>query len=245
MNMGLLGTEMIMLRRWNMRLKFKMTKREKIWTVAIVLLVMLIVGVVLYLQSDRVGHALKSKNFRQVQLAVKQSITYLDDMEKTGEENAVTDTSYTLKKDGDTEHITGYLEQYRYMRDGEEFGLGYDDFYESIGENGKWVEYRAGTYEGYKFFDFSVFENYQSSDFKKVEDYYIPKREVDAFFCEFFGIDEEEMYADCDMKFYFEKGKLSKLIVSHIYGDIKVVMTYEFSYQKETIGVPEADVKYD
>ena len=228
-----------------MRLKFKMTKREKIWTVAIVLLVMLIVGVVLYLQSDRVGHALKSKNFRQVQLAVKQSITYLDDMEKTGEENAVTDTSYTLKKDGDTEHITGYLEQYRYMRDGEEFVLVYDDFYESIGENGKWVEYRAGTYEGYKFFDFSVFENYQSSDFKKVEDYYIPKREVDAFFCEFFGIDEEEMYADCDMKFYFEKGKLSKLIVSHIYGDIKVVMTYEFSYQKETIGVPEADVKYD
>ena len=47
------------------------------------------------------------------------------------------------------------------------------------------------------------------------------------------------------MKFYFEKGELSKLIVSHIYGDIKVVMTYKFSYQKETMEVPEADVKYD
>ena len=46
-----------------MRLKFKMTKKSKICTVATMLLVMIVFGVISYLQSDRVGHALKSKNF--------------------------------------------------------------------------------------------------------------------------------------------------------------------------------------
>ena len=120
----------------------------------------------------------------------------------------------------------------------------YDDFYNINQENGKWIEYLAEDYGEYGVFDFSVFNDYTRQDFKKVDNYYIPKGDLNIFYCDFFRIGEKDAYTDCEVKFYFEKGKVTKIVADCLYGgELDMTWTYEFTYDIQDIQIPEADVR--
>ena len=168
--------------------------------------------------------------------------------EETSEEPSNTSTSdiCVLKKDGDVLYEKSQGEFYRYNRDGESFVLYYNDFGGMNKDNPDWVEVYAENYSDISYFDFSILENYEKSDFKKTQDYYLPKGDVNTFFFEFLGISQVEKYNNCDIKFYFENGKISKIVASCLYDNsMDIVWTYKFSYKNEAIKIPDATIKYD
>ncbi len=168
-----------------------------------------------------------------------------------------TSTSYdicTIKVDDDILYEKGdYGQSYRFTRDGERFVIYYyEDFLANImkeeGEEteGEWIEVYEQNYGTLSSFDFSVFDSYVESDFKKVEDYYVPKGNSDEIFFDFLRVKQFEKYANQDMKLYFENGKISKIIASYTYdGTMDIVQTYKFTYNNEKITIPTPDKKYD
>lgn len=171
-----------------------------------------------------------------------------DDEVETEQEQSNTSTYdiCVLKKDGDVFYEKSLGEYYRYDRDGESFILYYDDFYGMNEDNPDWIEVYAENYGNVSSFDFKILDNYEKSDFKKVDDYYVPKEDTTAFFLEFLGIVQVEKYNNCDIKFYFENGKISKIIASCLYDeDMDMVQTYKFSYKDEKVKIPKATIKYD
>ena len=55
-----------------------------------------------------------------------------------------------------------------------------------------------------------------------------------------------EKYNNCDIEFYFENGKISKIVASYLYDNsMDIVQTYKFSYKDEAIKIPAATIKYD
>lgn len=151
-----------------------------------------------------------------------------------------------LKKDGDVSYEKSMGEFYKYSRDGKNFVLYYDDFYGINKDNPDWVEVYAENYSSMEIFDFKIFDNYEKSDFKKVDDYYVPKGDMTAFFHEFLKIVQVEKYQNCDIKFYFDNGRASKIVASYLYDEnMDIVQTYKFTYRDEEIKIPAATIKYD
>lgn len=213
---------------------------------AVLVVAIIMVGIVIWLNTDRVSGAFHSKQFKQVQLKVSQSVTYLNPTDTTLDGTSTSEEIYTLMKDGDTVHVSGSFEQYQYVRDGKEYVLVLEDSYGLKGKKEEWVEYLAEDYGGWPFFDFSVFDNYKGRDLRKVEDYYVPKGNVDEAYYNFFQISQKELYENCAMKFYFEKGKLTKIVADCFFdGELNMTWTYEFRYEKETIEIPKADKQYE
>ena len=169
--------------------------------------------------------------------------------ETEGQEEQSDTSTYdicVLKKDGDVFYEKSLGEYYKYNRDGENYILYYDDFYGMNEENPDWVEVYAENYGSLQSFDFKILDNYEKSDFKKKGDRYVPKEDVTAFFYEFLQIKQVEKYNNCDIEFYFEKGKISKIIASYLYdSNMDIVQTYKFSYKDEAIKIPAATIKYD
>ena len=169
--------------------------------------------------------------------------------ETEGQEEQSDTSTYdicVLKKDGDVFYEKSLGEYYKYNRDGENYILYYDDFYGMNEENPDWVEVYAENYGSLQSFDFKILDNYEKSDFKKKGDRYVPKEDVTAFFYEFLQIKQVEKYNNCDIEFYFEKGKISKIIASYLYdSNMDIVQTYKFSYKDEAIKIPVATIKYD
>lgn len=213
---------------------------------AVLVVAIIMVGIVIWMNLGRVNAAFHSKRFEQVQLKVSQSVTYVNPTDTTYDGTSTNSDIYTLIKDGDTVHVSGSFEQYQYVRDGKEYVLVLEDSYGLKEEKEEWVEYLAEDYGGWSFFDFSVFDNYKSWDLKKVEDYYVPKGNVDEAYYNFFQISQKELYENCAMKFYFEKGKLTKIVADCFFdGELNMTWTYEFRYEKETIEIPKADKQYE
>lgn len=169
--------------------------------------------------------------------------------EAEGQEQQSNTTSQdicVLKKDGDVYYEKSLGEYYQYDRDGESFILYYDDFYGINEENPDWIEVYAENYGSLQSFDFKIFDNYEKSDFKKEGDHYVPKEDVTDFFYEFLQIKQVEKYNNCDIEFYFENGKISKIVASYLYDNsMDIVQTYKFSYKDEAIKIPAATIKYD
>ena len=169
--------------------------------------------------------------------------------ETEGQEEQSDTSTYdicVLKKDGDVFYEKSLGEYYKYNRDGENYILYYDDFYGMNEENPDWVEVYAENYGSLQSFDFKILDNYEKSDFKKKGDRYVPKEDVTAFFYEFLQIKQVEKYNNCDIEFYFENGKISKIVASYLYDNsMDIVQTYKFSYKDEAIKIPVATIKYD
>ena len=230
-----------------------------------------VIFVCLYINSDKLDKALDIKRNERFQITSTMSFTDLNQQpaeeEYYGDEvyydengNIVEDTEElgptedvhelgTIKFDGDTVY-NSYGEYYTYTRDGERFVLYYyEDILSNFGSNkkgGEWIEVYAENYSNALSFDVDVLYNYKKSDFKKVDDYYVPKEDMQSVFFEVLQIHQTENYADCDIKFYFDNGKLEKIVAEYIYQDsMEVVQTYNFTYNDEKIEVPTADKKYD
>lgn len=233
-------------RKWKRWLR-KNRKYVMLGAGVVLLVALVVLAVNLYLQSDRVGHALKSKRYENVQMTITRETTTIE-VDESGESiESTSEDVIKLQKDGTTYYENSNAnEYYQYELDGKMFLLYYDDFYGIKAENGDWVEVLVAEEDSPLSFDFSIFENYKKSDFQKVEDYYVPKNDASELFLDITQVGDDSKYYSYDMKFYFEQGKLVKIVVSYNYAiEMEVITTYEFSYKDETITVPEADVKYE
>lgn len=203
-------------------------------------------GVSLYLETDRVGDALKSKHYENVQLVITTETTAVSEDEEGEQVETVNEDIIELTKDGTTYYEKSDAnEYYQYERDGELFLLYYDDFYGMKTDDGNWVEVSVKEEDSPIAFDFSLLDDYEKSDFQKVDDYYAVKEHMAELFADIMKIEDDSKYYGYDMKFYFSKGKLSKILISYDYAmETDVVRIYEFFYENDAITVPEADVKY-
>ncbi len=174
--------------------------------------------------------------------------------EEEEQSNTSTYDVSTIRYDGDTIHEKSDLgETYHFTRDGERFVVYYyEDLLTSIQKEegkdvkGEWIEAYESDYGINVSFDLKVLDSYVESDFKKVEDHYVPKGNMEEVFFDFLRIKQVENYTNTDIKFYFDNGKMSKIVASYTYSDtMNIVQTYKFSYEDEKIVVPEADKKYD
>jgi len=181
-------------------------------------------------------------------------VTEEEPAEEEQQNNTSTYDISTIRFDGDTIHEkSDFGETYHFTRDGERFVVYYyEDLLTSIqkeeGEDveGEWIEAPAESYGNIVSFDLKVLDSYVESDFKKVEDHYVPKANAEEMFFDFLKIKQVEKYTDTDIKFYFENGKMLKIVASYIYDNtMSIVQTYKFTYEDEKIVVPEADKKYD
>lgn len=175
-------------------------------------------------------------------------------VEEEQQDNTTTYDVSTIRFDGDTIHEKSDLgETYYFTRDGQRFVIYYyEDLLTSIkreeGEDvkGEWIETPGESYGTLVSFDLKVLDAYVESDFKKVEDHYVPKGNVEEVFFDFLRIKQVENYTNTDIKFYFDNGKMSKIVAAYTYDDtMNIVQTYKFSYEDEKIVIPEADKKYD
>lgn len=158
-----------------------------------------------------------------------------------------TDQSYeqedeicVMKKDGDTIYEDGFGgKYYRYSRDGHNYILYYDDFYGINADNGDWIEMDADNYGLAPIFDFSVLDGIKKSDLKKTSDGYVPKSDTEDIFFKVLQIQNKENYTNCNIKFYFKQGKITKISATYIYSDsYDVTQNYKFTYKDEEIKVP-------
>lgn len=184
--------------------------------------------------------------------------TLITDEEATTEEepqnNSTTYDISTIRFDGDTIHEKSDMgETYHFTRDGERFVVYYyEDLLTTIQREdgkdvkGEWIEAPETNYGNLVSFDLKVLDSYVESDFKKVEDYYVPKGNKEEVFFDFLRIKQVENYTNTDIKFYFENGKMSKIVAYYTYDDtMNIEQTYKFTYENEKIVIPEADKKYD
>ena len=160
-----------------------------------------------------------------------------------------------LKKDGDVYYEEGLSGKcYYYKRDGKDYVMYYDDFYGINKDNGEWTEVSADNYSITMSFDFSVLDKIKKSDLKKSGDYYVPKKDAEQLFFDVLKIQNKQYYSDCNIKFRFEKGKISEITADYIFkytgtssesegNEYTAKLVYTFSYNDEEIKIPEADVK--
>ena len=158
-----------------------------------------------------------------------------------------TDRSYeqeddicVMKKDGDTIYEEGLGgKYYRYSRDGHKYILYYDDFYGIKADNGDWIEVDADNYGLAPVFDFSVLDGIKKSDLKKTSDGYVPKSDTEDIFFKVLQIQNKEKYTNCNIKFYFKQGKITKISATYIYSNsYDITQNYKFTYKDEEIKVP-------
>lgn len=259
------------------------SKRGKIILCATIAALVLIIAaiVAVSLNSDRVGTALdpESKSYERVQVRVTQSLENLSDdssyssdytnstitdglSSDTDSQSAASQTSSAepeeisvMKKDGDVYYEEGLSGKcYYYSRDKKDYVLYYDDFYGINADNGKWTEVSADNYNIAPSFDFSVLDKVKSSELKKKDGYYVPKKEDSTLFYDLLGIKNKDYYSEYDIKIYIEKGKLKKIETEYVFNysasgseigtvtSFRAKQNYEFSYDDEKITVPKADV---
>ena len=158
-----------------------------------------------------------------------------------------TDESYepeeelcVMKKDGDVIYEEGFGgKYYRYSRDGHKYILYYDDFYGIKADDGDWIEIDADNYGLAPVFDFSVLDEIKKSDLEKTSDGYVPKTDTEEVFFKVLQIQNKENYTNCNIKFYFKQGKITKISATYIYSDsYDVTQNYKFTYKDEEIKVP-------
>ena len=229
-------------------MKLKLDKRVCVIIGAISVIAFTIV-IILYMKSYQVGKAFQKKNFKQVQLTITHTVTDIQTLYgegSTGEidENQATYTEQlsNIRKNGTTLYEKNeFAEEYRYMRQGEQYILyAYNEPYDI--ETCKWIEVSVEERNPVSLFDFTVLEDYSAKDFVEVNDYYVPKGDVPAKLCEFIQVDSDEGYYDCDMKFYIEDGKLIKVVLSYIYKNkLDIERVYDFTYKSEDIEIPDAN----
>ncbi len=259
------------------------SKRGKLILYASGAALVLIAAVILAVSvnSDRVGTALdsKSKNYERVQVKVTQSLENLSDDSSytsdytestqtgiydsdTGNQSASPSVSSTepeeisvMKKDGNVYYEEGLSGKcYYYSRSNKNYVMYYDDFYGINADNGKWTEVSADNYNLAPSFDFSVLDKVKSSELKKKNGYYIPKKQDSTLFYDLLGIKNKDYYSEYDIKLYIEKGKLKKIETEYVFNysaagseigtvtSFKAKQNYEFTYYDEKITVPKADV---
>lgn len=228
-------------------MKFRNSK--KIWIIFGTFFVAVLSGAVIcYTKSDKVERAFQKQSFEQVQLTITHTVTdiqalYGEEATDEIEENQATYTEQlsNIRKNGTTIYERNeFAEEYQYMRNGEELLLyAYNDPYGV--EPCKWIEVSIDERNPFSLFDFEVFNDYSAKDFRKVDDYYVPKGDVPTALCHFLQVNSAEGYYDCEMRFYIEEGRLTKVVATYIYkNQLDIERIYEFTYKNEEIKIPDA-----
>lgn len=227
-------------------MKWKITKKK---VIVIFLALLCVAGMVLILKyhSNELRQAFAAKKFEQVQLTVTQTTTDIqalcgENAQEDIQEEDVTTTEEicNIKRyDGITYEKNIMAEEYRYVCEGQEMILyAYRDSLEA--ESYSWAEVSAEEQSPSSLFDFGVFKEYKVSEFRKVDDYYVPIDKPTTLF-QFLNLEGAEGLYGCDIKFYIEDGRLTKVVASYIdHNEFAVERIYDFSYNDEVIEMPEA-----